>query len=262
MNYFYILFFYIFGLILHNSLSLHLTTSQITTINNLIKYPGTTKEQREIINKVLYSSFEKFAIKKAKDFKFKHKYKCYNIDINDLILSSKIGLYKGIKNYNGNSNLIYYFYIYINSELLKQLTQHFSDSAIPKKERIKSKSKLYLNENNSTNYNLLFNKIISYDDIRIHYKQYLINNNNYNFDNIDIIDNIDNNLILINQLEDKKNIWNIINSFDPFSKRIFYLKFDFEFNKINSNKKIANLMCCSEEHIRKMFLDKKKYFIN
>jgi len=258
MNNWYILFLFILGIIFHNSLSLHLTSSQIITINNLIKYPGTTNNQRIILNKVLYLSFEKFAIKKAKDFKFRHKSKCYNIDINDLILCSKIGLFKGIRNYNGNSNLINYFYIYINSELLKLLTQHFSDSVIPKKERIKSKSKLYFNQHNLTNYNnILFNKVISSNDFRIHYKQYLINNKE-NFDNID---NIDNNLISINQLEEKKNIWKIINSFDPFSKRIFYLKFDFEFNKINSNKKIANLMCCSEEHIRKMFLEKKESFI-
>jgi DNA-directed RNA polymerase specialized sigma subunit len=243
MNNWYILLLYIFYTILHNSLSLHLTSSQIKIINNLIKYPGTTNDQRVIINRVLYLSFEKFAIKKATDFKFKHKFKCYNININDLILSSKIGLYKGIRNYNGNSNLIHYFYIYINSELLKFLTQHFSDSAIPKKERIKSKSYI----NNSTNYNnLLFNRVINYDDTLIHYTENL---------------NIHNNLFLINQLEDKKNMWKIINMFDPFSKRIFYLKFDFHLNKINSNKKIADLMCCSEEHIRKMFLDKKNVLL-
>ena len=37
---------------------------------------------------------------------------------------------------------------------------------------------------------------------------------------------------------------------DAFSKRIMYLKYDNEFNKIRSNKIIGELMCCSEENIR------------
>ena len=35
-------------------------------------------------------------------------YKCKNINTNELILSSKIGLYKEIKNYNANSYFIHY----------------------------------------------------------------------------------------------------------------------------------------------------------
>ena len=44
-----------------------------------------------------------------------------------------------------------------------------------------------------------------------------------------------------------ENIYNL----EPFSKRIMYLKYDIEFNKIRSNKIIAVLMCCSEENVRK-----------
>ena len=50
-----------------------------------------------------------------------------------------------------------------------------------------------------------------------------------------------------------KEIWEKINGLDDFSKRIIYIKYDFEFNKIRSNSKIAELMCCSKEHIRKKF---------
>ena len=35
-----------------------------------------------------------------------------------------------------------------------------------------------------------------------------------------------------------------------FDKRVFELKYDFFLNKQQSNKKISELMCCSEEHIR------------
>jgi DNA-directed RNA polymerase sigma subunit (sigma70/sigma32) len=45
-------------------------------------------------------------------------------------------------------------------------------------------------------------------------------------------------------------MWEKINKLDAFSKRIMYLKYDNEFNKIRSNKIIGELMCCSEENIR------------
>ena len=51
--------------------------------------------------------------------------------------------------------------------------------------------------------------------------------------------------------EKYKIIWNKINNLDSFTIKILSLKYDFEFNKLRSNKNISNLMCCSEENIRK-----------
>lgn len=45
--------------------------------------------------------------------------------------------------------------------------------------------------------------------------------------------------------------WDKINNLNSFTVKIFSLKYDFEFNKLRSNKNISNLMCCSEEYIRK-----------
>ena len=59
----------------------------------------------------------------------------------------------------------------------------------------------------------------------------------------------------INIIENYKNLWEKINNIDLFSKRIIYLKYDFEFNKIRSNKHISELMCCSEENIRKKLVE-------
>jgi hypothetical protein len=44
--------------------------------------------------------------------------------------------------------------------------------------------------------------------------------------------------------------WRKISLLKPFFRNILYLKYDFEFNKIRSNKKISELLCCSEENIR------------
>ena len=52
-----------------------------------------------------------------------------------------------------------------------------------------------------------------------------------------------------------------INNLAPFSKRIMYLKYDKDFNKIRSNKIISHLMCCSEENIRKNLQETLKRLI-
>ena len=62
-------------------------------------------------------------------------------------------------------------------------------------------------------------------------------------------------------------IWNIINNsglFDYKTKRIWSLKYDFELNKIRPNKKISEIIGCSEEYVRLKYnksLNKVKKFI-
>jgi len=236
----YILFLCIFFYCYPILQSLHLNRHNIHKINKLIQYSKITDNQREIINRILYLSFEKFAVKNAIDFKKKHSYKCSNIKLNELILSSKFGLYKGVRNYKGNSNLINYFYIYIHYELLDSLTEHFSNSIIPKKERIKSKHNL--TEYNDYN-DLLYTNIINYN--------YQENYNKANYNHRLWSSHL-------NKKEEFENMWDKINNFEPFSKRIFYLKYDYDFNIIRSNERISILMCCSEEHIRQKLLEKGK----
>jgi hypothetical protein len=57
-------------------------------------------------------------------------------------------------------------------------------------------------------------------------------------------------------------MWGKINNLDSFSKRIIYLKYDFDFNKIRSNKHIGQLMCCSEENIRNNLISSIKQMVN
>jgi hypothetical protein len=213
---------------------LHLTKDQFYLINNLIKKNNLSIKQRETLNKILYLSFEKLSIKKAIEFKKYHYHKCKNINIDDLIVSSKFGLFKSIQKYNGNSNFIYYTDIYIRSELLKTLTNYFSLSIIPRKIRIKNKTnytKLELN-----NYNkLLQTRLVSYS-------------NQWQFDKLNI--NKENILDKLELFEYYIEFWRKINSLKSFQKQIIHYKYDFEFNKIRSNKKISELLCCTEENIR------------
>ena len=128
----YILFFLI---IITTSYSLHLNSYQITLINKLIQNPTLTHPEKHKIHSILYKSYEKLAIKTAVDFKTKHKYKCANIKTEELILYSKYGLFKAIQNYNGKSGFAEYSNIYMQSELLKLLTDTYALSSLPKRIR-------------------------------------------------------------------------------------------------------------------------------
>jgi len=228
---------------------LHLTNNQINLVNNLIKSNKLSTIQRSKINKIMYISYEKWAIKKAIDFKKFHKNKCKNVDISELILSSKFGLFRSIQNYNGNTLFTYFSEFYIKGELLKTLTNSYALSSIDKKIRIKSKTNFSSEELISYNENLKPN-LVGYDE-------------SWKFDKI-----TKNNDILSDFLktEEKNNkimdMWKKINKLDAFSKRIFYLKYDYEFNKIRSNKHISILMCCSEETIRKKLLESLKTILH
>jgi RNA polymerase sigma factor (sigma-70 family) len=222
-----------------NVTPLYLSKSTFKILNKIFKNPLCDREKSE---KILYKYFEKWAINKAYEFKKFHKYKCSNIFIEDLIMASKIGLFKSVKKYNGKSSFTNYANIYIKSELLKILTSHFSLSILPKSYR--SKSKTNMSNNNIIIYKqLLHTKIINNDDTWQLEKMYY--NNKYN-DNI--LNNINDNFKL-------EEILNTINSsLTPFLKRIFYLKFNIDFTPIRSNRRVAELMCCSEEYIRKSLI--------
>ena len=59
-------------------------------------------------------------------------------------------------------------------------------------------------------------------------------------------------MIKKNEQEEKiEKIEKITKNLSSFSKRIFYLKYNYNSNFILSNKNISELMCCSEETIRK-----------
>jgi len=241
MNFLYI--FIIFNLLSFsmplNLTPLYLNKSTFKILNEIFKNPLCNRDKSE---KILYKCFEKWAINKAYEFKKFHKYKCANIFIEDLIMASKIGLFKSVRKYNGKSSFTNYANIYIKSELLKILTSHFSLSILPKSYRTKSKTNMS-NTDMITYKQLLHTGIINSDDTWQLEKVYY--NNKYN-DNI--LNNINNNFKL-------EEIINTINSsLPPFLKRIFYLKYSIDFKPIRSNRHIAELMCCSEEYIRKSLI--------
>ena len=226
---------------------LHLSPIQSDLIIKLIKNPQLTINQRKYINNVLYNSYEKRAIKKAVEFKKFHYNKCKNIIIDDLIMASKFGLYKSILKYNGNSSFVYFSNFYIDSELFKIITSYFSISSVPKSIRIKNKSNFTNEELLEYKKNLFPIYVSTLDDWYFDKYKHKYSNN--------VVNNFE-------KLNDLGTIWNSINILDPLLKKIIYLKYDFEFNKIRSHKQIGDLLCYSPEYIR-ITLKKMNYtFIN
>jgi hypothetical protein len=231
--------------------SLYLSYNQWNSIQSIIQNKKTSFGIRNSVNKILFCAYEKFAINQAYSFKKFHKQKCFNINIEDLILSSKFGLFKSIKNYKGTTNFENYSKKYIQGELYKCLTDYHEINNIPKSIRKKKKSSLSFLERRKYNKGLK--------------TSFVSNNDFWRFDKIQIKKNL--NLVLYDEEKDyiekileqweKINHYFLLNSFALNKKKIFLLKYDVDLNVIRSNKNISQIIGCSEENIR-IILNKMK----
>jgi len=235
--------------LIHLIHSLYLSTYQMNLITDLIKNNKMNENERKKINNILFQSYNKFALKKAVDFKKFHYFKCKNIDKNDLILNSHIALFKAIEKYNGNSSFTKFAELYINYALYKVVTNHFSSSIIPKHIRVKSKPNLTKEEKTE------YKRLLNINSITFSQDWQFDKNNAYK-QNDGVIDKI-------NTQQEVVDFWKKMEILDATSKRIISLKYDIDFKKIRSNKEVSILMGYSEETIRmnlkKSFKLLKKY---
>lgn len=214
----------------------YLQPHNLQRISSLIQNPNLQKDQRHVLNKLLYVNFQDWAARKAMDFKYKHYHKCKRIPLDELILYSKKGLYKSILNYNGSSNFLTYSNFYVDGEIKLALTHSYSLSKLPK--RVRSKSKKNMNETELYHYKQLLNTEV-HSEI-----------NHWTATKISILDHYE-------SLEKYRDAWDLINSQEPFIKRVMYLKYDYDFKVLRSNKRVALLMCCSQEYVRKKLIEFK-----
>lgn len=223
---------------------LHLTRPQLNTIRSLIQSNELTSFNRAKLNDVLYRAYEKWAVKQAVDFKHKHKYKCENIPIDELVCSSKMGLFKSIQNYNGRHDLINYSIYYVHSELLRVLTDTYSMSILPKRIRRQNKT-------NMTNLTIYEYKRMLRVEVASSYEP-------WKMERMSIRNSFVSMPLEHHSLESTHSIfcatdnsWLEYDNRDAFTKRVMYLYMFLYSSKPISYKYIANLMCCSDETIRK-----------
>jgi DNA-directed RNA polymerase specialized sigma subunit len=240
MKYIFVILYYIF----HVTYCIHLNFTQKQLINKILQNPQITPYQKKFIHNTLYKSYEKLAIRKAREFKNLHYYKCQNIYEDELVLYAKFGLWKSIINFKGYVPLEKYCDIYIKHELNECLNDKYSLSILPKSFR--SKSKQNMTDIERKNYNSLLTVITTEEEWWFQHTDFKMDN------------------ILLNEYFKDK--WEFINStMDTSIKFILYLKYDFYFNKRMSNKQISDIINLSEEYVRlknKHFLKSMKEYLD
>jgi len=208
-----------------------LNKNQWTLIDRILLHPNTTNNMKNKIHYVLFKYYDQWAFTKAYKFKQLHKYKCNHISVLELYTYASFGLYKSIKSFNSEYGVSFASYAEhgINYELLKGLSDLHSITSVSKSIRRKGYS----------------------DKIKPSNKIQLIGKNDWIFDKV-IKSQLTDNDPLDHLLETNKylDLWTKINCLEPFQKRIIYLKYNFFFEKIRSNKEVSIMMCCSEEWIR------------
>ncbi len=203
--------------------------SDLPELNYFGLFPETNHDGDIIRNipSLLYVTHEKWAKKKAIEFKCLHCHKCRDLSLDDLEFSSKIGLMKSANRYNGRTSFTRFSEIYIKSELLRTLTTHLSITAcVSPKERMKSKNA------NDTNHQQTTHPIIIRHDRHT-------------------VSAIFQPQVEIQNKEFYRSVWELVDTFDAFIKYIIRTKYDYEFKVRKTNRQIAEMIDCSEETVRK-----------
>ena len=209
-----------------------LNNYQYTTIMKLIKNNSLSPLQREKINIVLYKSHIDYSEKRALIFKKKHGYTCNKISNDEMKFYGKMGLYRAIKKYNGQTNFTYYSSLYINYQLIDAVTDAYSLSILPAYKRARGKKNM--TKEQSTHYNNMLN-VNTFGD-----KDFLLKSINLNKEKQHEYYN----------MYKTKKIWDFVNNMEPVLKKVFYLKYDSDFNIQRNTKQIAELLEYTEANVR------------
>ena len=178
------------------------------------------------IYEYIFMHYHNFAFTHAYRFKQSQFFKCKKIPMSEVNLWAQTGLLKAILKYDFSQSTKFSNYAskYIEGELYTGLTQQFPISTISKNNRRKK------------------NEVKK--DVNLYDKHYYLlkSSNEHTYEETHRYDEM----------------WEKIQLLDPKVQRIFRLKFDAKFNVIRSNAHIGELMCYSEENIRKIL---KKYIL-
>jgi RNA polymerase sigma factor (sigma-70 family) len=221
-----------------------LSINQWGSIRQILQHPSSTPYMKDQVKQVIYNYYEDWAIQQTYKFKEKNRYLCRNICIDELSIYSMKGLIKSIRNFNASIQYPFakYAEIFIHGALHDAISDLHPITSLPKSYR---KSKIWRKNN--------IKKYIKYIQPK------LIGNDNYIIEML----NQKQSTQPTNYSYNYNNLWEIINeNLDITSKRIYELKYSYDFNKIRSNKEISLIMGCSEESIRQKLIKSRDIIIN
>jgi hypothetical protein len=238
LNLLNVFFIFLLGFLSSISYKNVLPKNSWNKIQNIIKITDSNSPVRQKVNDLLYRCFEKWAVNQAYEFKIHHRYKCRNIRLDDLILSSKMGLYQSIDKYNGTSSFPDYSKIYIQGALIECLTEFHPLTNLPKSYRKKSKNNLTPRERLRYK-KQLETSWVSYEDF-------------WRFDKMRKDIQEDQILNLIQEREKHVELWkNLMDQQkDTMNQKIIQYKYNYDFEVIRSNREIAQILSYSEEYVR------------
>ena len=238
----FLLFLAFINYVLSYNIKNNLTIQQWTKIREIMKHPSCTKNMREKLNLVLFNKYEEWAYYHARLFKKKHRFLCKDIKLEELNLFALSGLNKSIINYNPDYIFYKYATICIYSYLHDGVSKQQTMNIVPRHIR-KDKNHHWRLKNKERYLNLLDPIFLGDDDFKLN--EFIDEKNNPSK-----ISEYNNSLI---------ELWiSIKNELNLFSYKVFNYKYNIEFEKVMSDEKIANLMGCREETIRKSLKETTK----
>lgn len=213
-----------------------LSSYQLSLIHSILRNPITDEITRKKVHAIMFYSYEPFAFSKACAFRQLHRYKCQHLSVAELHTYASLGLYQSIRKYDPDlrsSSFVPFASIYIQSALLKGMTDLHPISNIPKAERRKGYNPHQKRKRSKTQF---------------------VGENEWIWDKLSSSKNeVERKEVERKESESEKyrEIWeNIEEVCTPFQKQILRWKYSFFLEKIRNNREIAEIMSCSEEWVR------------
>lgn len=208
-----------------------LTQPQWRLIEKSLVNPSLSNCHREYIQDTIFNHYRPFAYKECSEFMKFHRFKTRHVNKLDLRNYALFGLHRATVKYNGKYNFAKYAQIYIEGSLYNGLSKMYPINKYSSKERRRHIG--------STGFNG-FDKTYERHSVNM----YLGKNRN-------IPSILQSYPLSFTSKEFYIRFWRFVNELDPFVKRIIYLKFDYNFDVLHSNKRLSLLCGCSEETVRK-----------
>jgi RNA polymerase sigma factor (sigma-70 family) len=204
-----------------------ITPAQWRYMRIILQNDRTTESMKEKIQYILYHRHIPLIHSIVRDFRQYHKFKSEHIQYGDYEQQASIGLLHAIKKYNGHSLFHPYAKMYIIGALYNCLTKQYPIQKSSTATRRKRKNRKQYDYETCGVQNTLVGQtwyLGKYNSIPSSLQS--------------------------DTFGTKRDMWILIDSLPPNLKRILYYKFDYDFNIINSNRKISAYFACSEETIR------------
>jgi len=226
----------------------HLTPNQWSQIRRIITNPNTPVDIIQKTHNVVYTHYEKWALRRVDIFHEKYAGLCRRITKPELAIYAASGLMKAVERYNyggydattapfATAPFAVYAAKWIDYTLLDGMTELQPLTVLPKRFRKRKGVE------------------------RTHFQvDHMSKRNHHAPKYIHPYESYDMNIIA-----EYENAWDKLSTelTNPFAQRAFRLKFSTTFDEMRSTKEVAELMACSEETVRRKlwghFQERRKY---